>query len=73
MRRVILSSVACLVLPYFSALSHKGTILEKKKLIEYKTCVLVFSVVLPESPLVLRNERDIIINLCKVFVILVKF
>jgi len=35
--------VSCLALPYFSTLSHKGTIFERKKVIGYKMCVLIFS------------------------------
>jgi hypothetical protein len=43
MRCIILSSVASPALPYFSALSHRDTIFEKKKVVESKTCVLIFS------------------------------
>ena len=43
MHRSILSSVACLALPYFSHYLINGTILVKKKVIEHKMCVLIFS------------------------------
>jgi hypothetical protein len=43
MRRVTLSSVACLIAPYFPILSHKLHDFLKKKVIEVKMCVLVFS------------------------------
>ena len=58
----ILSSMACPAPQYFPHYLTKGTIFEKKKkkVIEYKTCVLVFSTILPKTFLTLiRTGRDI--------------
>jgi hypothetical protein len=42
-RRIILSSAACLTLPYFSTLRHNGTIFEGKKTVLNIKCVFWFS------------------------------
>jgi hypothetical protein len=78
MRCIILSSVACLVLPYFSTLSYKRQDFREKKLLNVK-CVFWFPVqLLSETFLILsRIQRDIIINvhmsLCKVPLLLSDF
>jgi hypothetical protein len=43
MGSIILSSVACLALPWFSNVSHKRYDFRKKKVIEHKMCVLILS------------------------------
>ena len=61
MRRIT-SSVARLALLYFSTLSHKRHDF-LKKVIEHKTCVLIFSTTMSVEFLILRrNERDMIIT-----------
>jgi hypothetical protein len=45
MRRIILSSVASLALPYFYTLSHKPHDFLKKKVTEHKMWDLVFSTI----------------------------
>ena len=60
----VLSSVACLCLPYFSALSHKRHDFRKKKFNEHKMCFdFFYNFFLSETFLILgRNERDMIKN-----------
>jgi len=41
MRRIVLSSVACPVLPYFTTLSHKPYDYRKKKVMEHTKCDLL--------------------------------
>jgi hypothetical protein len=77
MHRIILSSVACLAVPYFFTLSHKRHDF-RKNVIEHKMCALIFATTLSETLLILRSiQRDIIINVhkysCKVPVIFVRF
>jgi hypothetical protein len=75
MRRIILSSVACLTLPYFSTLSHKGHDF-RKNVIEHKMCVLIFSTTFVWNISHSKNwARYINVHRssCKVPVILVRF
>jgi hypothetical protein len=77
MRRIILSSVACPALPYFSTLSHKRHDFQKRKLLNIK-CVLSFSKILCEILLILEIiQQYIIINVlrssCKVPLLLSDF
>jgi hypothetical protein len=59
MRHILLSSVACLALQYFSTSSHKRHGFHKT-VIEHKMCVLIVSTILFETFLILkRTERDI--------------
>ena len=57
MRRVIFSSVACMVLPDFLTSSHKWHEFMKKKVIEHKMYVLIFSKNLSEAFLILRRTQ----------------
>jgi hypothetical protein len=62
MCRIILSSVACLAVPYFSTLYHKRHDI-RKKLLNIK-CVFLFSLQILSERFVIpaRIQRDIIIN-----------
>jgi hypothetical protein len=62
MRNILLSSMAYLVLLYFSTLSHKRHDIFKK-VIEYKICGLILSENFSETYLTpRRNLQDIILN-----------
>jgi hypothetical protein len=67
MRRIVLSYVVCLALPYFSTLSHKRKDF-RKKFTENKMRVLIFSTILSEIFLILkRTEQDIFKNVHRSF------
>jgi hypothetical protein len=68
MRRIILSSVVCLDLPYLSTLSHKGHKFRERNN-EHKMCVLIFCTLLSETFIILRRTQpDIILNLAQSFI-----
>ena len=77
MRRIISSSIVCLVVPYFSTLSHKRHYFRKKFIIKNVGCDFLYNF-LSDTFLILRKiQRDIIISVqrssCKVPAILVRF
>ena len=57
MRRIILSSVACLSLNIFPHYLINGTIIGKK-ITEHKMCVLIFSTTLSETFLIIRRTES---------------
>ena len=81
MRRIVLSFVARLAVPYFPILAHKRQDFRKKKkeeVTERQMCVLVFSAIISETFRILRRiHRDIVINIrtswCNVAFVLVRF
>jgi len=78
MRRIILSSVACLDLPYFLTLPRKRDDFRGQKFIGPKLFILIFHKNLSEIYLILRRMKaDIILDIywysCKLSVILVRF
>jgi hypothetical protein len=77
MRRIILSSVACLALQYFSTLSHKRHDF-RKRLLNIKCFFWLCLQLLSETYLILRRlQRDTIINVrrsaCKISDCLLRF
>jgi len=58
MRRIILSSVACLSVPSFSVLSHKRYGFQEKKIIKHEMYVLIFSATFETFLILRRIQRD---------------
>ena len=67
-RPIVLPSVACPTLQYFSTLPHKRyDFLRGKKVVEHKICVLIFLQALPETFFILRTiQRNIHVK-CPLF------
>ena len=66
MRHVILPSVACPALPYFSALSHKTHDFRGKKVIEHKMCLdFLHSFLSLACPVLRRIKPHIITRVCR--------
>ena len=65
-RRIILSSVACPCLSYFLTLSHEGSGFRGEKFLSIK-CVFSFCLKFLSDtfPIVIRIQRNIIINICR--------
>ena len=77
-RSIILSSMACLAVPYFCTFSHKTTRSSEKRSVTQNAYLNFFLQIWPVTFLILRRIwRDITINVrrssCKVPVILVRF